>query len=140
APASPNAVRGFAPASVVRGYTGTQVFNTAGSSTQTGEEPICNVIGGASQWISFLPDTNGVLFLSTAGSTYETVMAVFVRSTTNAGLSQVNCNHGTNGQPSSLNVPVEMGKTNFIVVDGVNGVTGVLQLNYSMATPATITM
>jgi len=140
APASSNAVRGFAPASVVRGYTGTQVFNTAGSSTQTGEEPICNVIGGASQWISFLPDASGVLFLNTSGSSYETVMAVFVRSTTNAGLSQVACNHGTNGQPSSLNVPVQIGKTNYIVIDGVNGATGVLQLNYSMGTPVTITM
>jgi hypothetical protein len=80
------------------------------------------------------------LFLNTAGSTYETVMAVFVRSTTNAGLSQVSCNHGTNGQPSSLNVPVQVGKTNFIVIDGVNSATGVLQLNYSMATPVTVTM
>jgi hypothetical protein len=137
------AAKGLATAatSVVRGYTGTQVFNTAGSTTQTGEDPICNVIGGGSQWISFAPSESGFLFLDTAGSSYDTVMAVFVRSTTNAGLSQIACNNdsATNVKTSSLIVPVQGGTTNFVVVDGVNGATGVLQLNYSMSTAVTMT-
>ncbi len=35
-------------------------------------------------------------------------------------------------------VPVAAGQTNYIDVDGVNGVTGVLQLNYSLVTSTII--
>ena len=68
-------------------------------------------------------------------------MAVFRRSATNtAALELLACdnNGGTNGRTSSLNLPVQVGKTNYILVDGVNGATGVLQLNYSLATSTII--
>jgi hypothetical protein len=130
-----------APAALARGYTGTQVFNTAGSSTELGEEPICGVVGGASQWISFVAEENGLLYLATDGSSYNTVMAVFIRSATNANVLQIlDCdnNSGLDGRDSALTVPVRAGQTNFIVVDGVNGATGTLQLTYSLVTPTTL--
>lgn len=130
-PIQPNA-----STAVVRGYTGTQIFNTTGSGTAP-SETICGVLGGSSEWISFVAEANGTLFLNTDGSTYDTVMAVFSRSLTN--LSQLNLltcdnNSGTNGKTSSLTVPVNGGQTNYILVDGVGGATGILQLNYSLAT------
>jgi hypothetical protein len=127
-------------ASVVRGYTGTQIFNTAGSATSPGEV-ICGVIGGASDWISFVAETTGTLFLNTDGSSYDTVMAVFRRSATNASaLELLACDNdnGSNGKTSSVSVPVEVGKTNYILVDGVNGASGILQLNYSLVTGTAI--
>jgi hypothetical protein len=132
----------LAIAAIVRGYTGTQIFNTTGSFTEGTEEPICGVVGGASEWISFIPEETGHLLLNTDGSTYDTVMAVFVRSATNSTVLQlVGCDNdsGTNGQTSSLSVPVQAGQTNFIVIDGVNGATGILQLNYSLATTTVLT-
>src|SRR5206468_603721 len=126
--------------SVVRGFTGSQIFNTVGTATGPGET-ICGVIGGASAWITFVADASGALFLNTDGSSYDTVMAVFRRSATNtAALELLACdnNGGTNGRTSSLNLPVQVGKTNYILVDGVNGATGVLQLNYSLATSTLI--
>lgn len=128
---------------VVRGYTGSQVFNTAGSATEAGEEPICGVMGGASQWITFVSLESGTLHVDTDGSSYDTVIAVFVRSPTNAAkLQLVKCdnNSGRDGRDSRLDdVPVQAGKTNFIVIDGVNSATGILQLNYSLVTATRLT-
>jgi hypothetical protein len=126
----------LAASSVVRGYSGTQIFNTAGSATSPGEI-ICGVIGGASEWISLVAEEAGNVLLNTDGSSYDTVVAVFRRSPTNSTILQlIACdnNNGTNGLSSSLSFPVVAGQTNYIDVDGVNGATGILQLNYSLAT------
>jgi len=120
---------------VVRGYTGTQIFSTAGSGTGAADEPICGVLGGASEYITFVPAESGVLFLNTDGSSYDTVMAVFVRNPTNASqLTYLGCDNNGGGDhlDSSLSVPVVAGQTNVVLVDGVNGASGVLQLNYSL--------
>jgi hypothetical protein len=125
---------------VVRGYTGTQIFNTTGSATGPGEV-ICGVIGGASDWVSLVPEASGTLYLNTDGSSYDTVMAVYIHSPTNPAVLQLmGCdnNSGTNGHTSALSIPVTAGQTNYIVVDGVNGVSGILQLNYSLATTAVL--
>jgi uncharacterized repeat protein (TIGR01451 family) len=126
---------------VVRGYSGTQVFNTTGSSTEPGDQLVCGVIGGASQWIAFVPLDTGMLYLSTDGSSYNTVMAVFIRPPNNPSVLQlVDCdnNGGLDGRDSALSVPVQAGVTNFVMVDGVNGATGILQLNYSLVIPAVL--
>jgi len=126
---------GFVPASLSRGYTGTQVFNTSGSTTEGGEEPICGVLGGASEWISFVAEEEGRLYINTDGSSYDTVMAVFRRNPTNPALLQeLACdnNGGLDRRDSSTNLLVQAGQTNFIVVDGVNGASGTLRLNYSL--------
>jgi hypothetical protein len=122
---------------VVRGYTGSQVFNTAGSSTESDEEPICGVVGGASQWIAFVAQETGMAFFNTDGSSYDTVIAVFARLTNSSMLQLLACdnNGGLDGRDSAVVIPVQAGRTNFIVIDGVNGATGVLRLNYSLVTP-----
>lgn len=127
---------------IVRGYTGTQIFDTTGSTTEPSDEPVCGVIGGASQWITFVPLESGVLYLNTDGSTYNTVMAVFRRSPNNpAVLQMIECdnNSGLDGRDSALSVSVTAGVTNFVMVDGVNGQTGILVLNYSLVTASALT-
>jgi hypothetical protein len=129
-----------AAGTVVRGYTGTQIFNTAGSATEPGEV-ICGVTGGSSEWITFVPEQTGTLFLNTIGSSYDTVMAVFRRNPTNAAALQLlacDNNSGTDGLDSAVSLAVEGGKTNYVLVDGVNGATGILYLNYSLATTTII--
>lgn len=128
-------------ATVVRGYSGSQVFNTVGAATTPGEI-VCGVPGGCSEWISIIAEANGTLMLNTDGSTYDTVMAAFKRSPTNvAVLLQLNCdnNSGTNGRTSAMNFAVTGGTTNYILVDGVNGASGTLRLNYSLATTTILT-
>jgi len=43
-------------------------------------------------------------------------------------------NSGLDGRDSALNLPVTAGVTNFVMIDGVNGATGSLNLNYSLVT------
>lgn len=126
---------------VVRGYTGTQIFNTAGSTTSSAEDLICGLLGGASEWITFVAVESGDLFLNTDGSSYDTVMAVFSRNPTNAALlTQLACdnNSGIDHLDSSLVVPVTAGQTNAILIDGVNGASGTLKLNYSLVPKTSI--
>ena len=126
-------------ATVVSGYTGTQTFNTGGSGS-TPTETICGVIGGSSQWLTFVPLSSGTLALNTSGSSFATVMAAFRRNPTNSALLQVitcDVNSGTNST-SAVNFPVTAGQTNYVEVDGVNGVNGVLQLNYSLLNGAVL--
>ena len=47
-------------------------------------------------------------------------------------------NSGANHLTSSLSLPVTAGQTNYVDVDGVNGASGVLQLNYSLVTSSII--
>lgn len=132
--------QGFVPAALARGYTGTQVFNTSGSLTEG--EIICGVTGGASEWIPLVAEETGTIYLNTDGSSFDTVMAVFRRSPTNATkLDLIGCdnNSGVDGRDSALQLSVTAGQTNYIVVDGVNGVTGTLRLNYALVTPSSLT-
>jgi len=67
------------------------------------------------------------------------VMAIFRRNPTNSALlEELACdnNGGLDRRDSSTNVFVQMGQTNFIVVDGVNGASGTLRLNYTLVTPS----
>jgi hypothetical protein len=137
-PPGPDGTSPWAPKIIVSGYSGTQIFNTGGSGA-TPTETICGVIGGASEWITFVPQSSGTMYLNTAGSSFDTVMAVFKRSPTNSTLLQLlDCNN--NSAPgvltSAVTFPVTAGVTNYVEVDGVNGATGVLQFNYSLVTTA----
>jgi hypothetical protein len=105
-------------------------------------ENICSVIGGASAWVSLVPHQDGTLFITTDGSTFDTVLAVFVRSPVDGSLVQVEngCNNdnGTN-LTSAVSITVSANATNFVLVDGRNGARGVLKLNYSLVTPSALT-
>jgi hypothetical protein len=130
----------IAAGTVVSGYTGTQTFNTGGSGS-TPTETICGVIGGSSEWLTFVPQASGILNLNTDGSSYDTVMAVFKRNPTNSSLLQlINCdnNSGSNGKTSALSYSAIAGQTNYVEVDGLNGATGTLVLNYSLMNPAVL--
>jgi hypothetical protein len=127
-----------AAGAVVSGYTGTQTFNTGGSGS-TPTETICGVIGGSSEWLTFVPQASGMLSLNTDGSSYDTVMAVFRRNPTNPSLLQlITCdnNSGSNGKTSAFTYATIAGQTNYVEVDGLNGATGTLVLNYSLMNPA----
>ena len=116
---------------VVSGYTGTQIFNTTNSTGQG--EVFCGVIGGASEWLSFLPTQSGLFSLNTDGSTFDTLLAI-VLSNSPPQLLGCDNNSGQGGTNSALTVAVEGGKTYLVGVDGVNGAWGRVVLNYNLNT------
>ncbi len=121
-------------AATSRGYSGSQVFSTVGSLKEPGEPDHCGVPGGASRWFAFEAETDGVLDLNTDGSTFDTILAVYTGTNANfSELASVACDNdsGTNGVTSSLHFTTVTGTIYYIAVDGVNGASGTVLLNYS---------
>ncbi len=134
-PSSTNvAGSGVSPSAPVRGFSGSQVFSTVGSLKDPGEPDHCGVRGGASQWFAFEAEEDGVFAVNTEGSTFDTVLAVYTGTNANfASLTPVACDNdsGTNGLTSSLHFITRAGTVYYIVVDGVNGASGTVVLNYT---------
>ena len=127
----------------VTGYSGTQVF-----ATHSGKDPSepnhCGVVGGSSYWLSYVPGSTGVMTLNTDGSSYDTLLAVYLDDGLGNGyasLISVACdnNSGIDGVDSALTFAATSGLTYYIVVDGVNGAYGTAYLNYNLKVPPTIT-
>jgi immunoglobulin I-set domain protein len=127
---------------VVRGYNGSQIFDTTYATTDPNEPPHCGVIGGSSYWLMYEPPTNGTVTLDTVGSTYDTVMEAYTfnGNLTNfssySDLISLACNNdfSTVQGPSRVQFPVMTTRQYLIVVDGVNGARGTAYLNYSLNT------
>ena len=126
---------------VVRGYNGSQIFNTFYASADPTEPAHCGVTGGSSYWLIYQPPTNGLLTLDTVGSTYDTVLESYTYNGALTGYQDLislacdNNDFGTNG-PSRVQLPVVKSRQYVISVDGVNAAYGVAWLNYSLNTNA----
>lgn len=124
---------------VVRGYNGSQIFNTFLATKDPSEPAHCDVVGGSSYWLIYQPPTNGTLTLNTLGSTYDTVMETYTYNGALTGyqdLISIACDNngfGTNG-PSRIQIPVVKSRQYIISVDGVNAAYGTAWLNYSLNT------
>jgi hypothetical protein len=124
---------------VVRGYNGSQVFNTTFATTDPAEPPHCGVTGGSSYWLLYQPPTNGTMTLDTIGSSYDTVMEVYTYNGTLTGYSDlisVACDNdavSVNG-PSRVVFQALKSRQYVVVVDGVNNGRGTAWLNYVLNT------
>ena len=122
---------------VVRGYNGTQIFNTSFATSDPGEPQHCNIPGGASYWFAYQAPTNGLARLNTDGSSFDTILAVYTYNPPLLGydgLIPVTCdnNSGSNGLTSKVQFTADPARSYLVVVDGVNGARGVAYLNYSL--------
>lgn len=128
-------------AGVSRGYTGTQIFSTTGALSDPGEPLHCGVPGGASHWFTFIAEADGELQVNTDGSSFDTLLAVYLPNGPGyTNLLAIGCdnNSGLDGLDSRVRVQVQRHRTYLIVVDGVNGTSGRVVLNYSLASPASL--
>jgi hypothetical protein len=124
------------------GYSGTQIFATA-PGKDPGEPNHCGIVGGASYWLTYSAPQAGRLTLNTDGSTFDTILAVYTDDGKGNGydsLVPVGCdnNSGMDGQDSKVAFDVQPNIAYYIVVDGVNGATGKVYLNYSLNTAPTL--
>lgn len=125
----------------VTGYNGTQTFVT--SPGKDPDEPnACGVVGGSSYWFTYKPPTNGCVSFNTTGSTYDTVLGVYVDDGRNLGyasLVPVTCNNnGSNTLTSAVSFTGSPKTNYYIMLDGVNGACGTAYLNYSLNQRPTI--
>jgi hypothetical protein len=134
--------KGSAKSATARGFSGTQVFSTVSASNEPGEPVHCGVPGGSSEWFAWEPPTNGTAVITTDGSNFDTVLAVYIGpGDSYATLTNVACdnNSGTNGKTSRVSFSAQAGVVYYIAVDGVNGASGKVKLHYSVGTTPTIT-
>jgi subtilisin family serine protease len=122
------------------GASGTTTANTASATKEFGEPIHANNEGGKSVWWKFTAPADGVLFLSTSNSTFDTLLGVYtgfnVTSLTTAG-SNDDAYEGV--LFSQISQPVVAGQTYRIAVDGYAGASGTAQLMYSF-TPTALYM
>jgi hypothetical protein len=129
-----------------RGFSVAQTFSTVGATKETGEPNHCGQAGGASQWYIYTAPAGGTLRVSTAGSTFNTILAVYTGPGTNfASLVAQGCgfttNYQTQGQPEVVIPGVVAGTRFYIAVDGYNGASGRAQLAVGLgAAPVLLAM
>jgi len=124
---------------VVRGYNGSQIFDTSYALVDTNEPVHCGVASSKSYWLVYQPPTNGTITLDTLGSTYDTVMEAYTYNgaiTNYQSLISLDCanNSFLSNNASRIVLPVAKSRQYVIVVAGVSGASGTAWLNYSLNT------
>ena len=125
----------FASATILTGTTGAVTGTTTSATKQTGEPIHAGNAGGASVWFSFTPDYSGKLTLTTADSTFNTLLAVYTGSDV-ASLSPVKANDNVSAGTTTsaiTNLAVTQGTTYRIAVDGFKGGASVARGSYSLS-------
>ena len=139
-PPPPAAAVSFASAGPSRGFTSSQVFSTFGATKEIGEPNHCGIPGGASEWYVYQAQSSDTLHIDTAGSDFNTVLAVYTGPGTDfASLIPVACHSGLDGHDSSVEFTATQGTIYYIAVDGVGGVSGTVVLNFNLGPAPQIT-
>ncbi|MCX8157379.1 MAG: immunoglobulin domain-containing protein [Verrucomicrobiae bacterium] len=140
APAPPN--DHFAQRLVLTGLTATNAGNSAGATFEPAEPYHAGVPGGRSVWFAWTAPQDGLATVTTAGSTFDTVVAVYT-GTRLMELEEVASNDDDPSQTNALTSRVwfqaRRGQTYQIAVDGYNGAGGYYTLLVSMNMPPTVT-
>lgn len=124
----------FALATVITGESGT-IATTNINATPQANEP--NHIGSpptpaySSIWFSWTAPADGLYIFNTAGSNFNTTMAVYTGATLDTVVKvEENDDAGTKNKQSMISFQAFSGTTYHIAVDGYNGIQGNVTLNW----------
>jgi hypothetical protein len=108
---------------------GTVTGSNVGATKEAGEPNHAGNVGGKSVWWTWTPSASGNATISTAGSSFDTILAVYT-GTTIPTLTQVAANDdvSTNNHTSQVTFGAVSGVTYQIAVDGFNGASGNITL------------
>lgn len=113
---------------------------SAGATKETGEPNHAGSAGGASLWWSWTAPADGTMTLSTEGSNFDTVLAVYTGTSLGTlSLLAADDDSGENGT-SRVAANVRSGTTYQIAVDGYNRAAGALLLYLTFSTNTTPTV
>lgn len=108
-----------------------------GKTFESGEPTHAGVAGGKSAWWSWTPTSAGTATVSTAGSSYDTLLGIYTGTAVNA-LTPVASNDDFGGTTSSASFAATPGVEYKIAVDGKGGVIGTTSLLVTTTAPATV--
>ena len=109
------------------------IASNSGATKETSEPNHASVSGGHSVWWSYKAPISGNVTVTTDGSSFDTVLAVYT-GTSVSGLTLVDSNNDDSsgdlgGKTSSVSFSATAGTTYHIAVDGVAGAAGIIKLS-----------
>ncbi len=129
----------FASATVLTGTSVSVSGSNANATKESGEPSHAGNAGGKSVWWSWTAPSAGKVTLTTAGSSFDTLLGVYTGSSVSA-LTTIASNDDLSGVvTSALTFTAVKGTTYRIAVDGYSAATGSIVLNLSQAVAAAVT-
>ena len=126
----------FASAASASGSSWSLSGSNVDGTSEVGEPAHAGSAPAKSVWWTWTSPSTGTCTLSTSGSAFDTVLAVY-QGTSIGALSAVasNDNSASGGTTSSVSFPVSVGAVYKIAVDGKGGASGSVALRASVTVP-----
>ena len=119
----------FASSTVTSGNSFSVGGSNVGATREAREPNHASVSGGKSVWWRWTAPANGRLVLTTAGSNYDTVLAVYTGDLVDQlRLVAANDDVSPSNQSSQVAISVKAGVTYRIAVDGYQGAAGAIRM------------
>ena len=125
----------FATPRTITGLSNSTVTKTTFATAESGEPSHAGFTPSHSVWFSYTAPSSGQIDINTAGSNFDTLLAVYSGSSLDA-LTVVASNDDTKtNQTSAVSFAAVAGQTYRIAVDGYGNSTGNLTLNWDLKLP-----
>jgi hypothetical protein len=121
----------FANARTISGGNGSTTASTAGATKEPGEPNHGGNSGGHSIWFRWTAPASGTVTIDTNGSNYDTLLGVWTGSAVNGLTSVAQDDDSGAGLQSLVSFSATAGTTYRIAVDGWNGASGNVTLNWN---------
>ncbi|HEX5418250.1 MAG TPA: Calx-beta domain-containing protein [Chloroflexota bacterium] len=118
----------FARAATITGPSGTVRVSNVGATKEPGEPDHAGQPGGASLWYTWTAPADGVVTFDTRGSQVDTLLALYT-GVAISNLQPVGAGKFSGGG-TRVQLSAKAGQTYFIALDGFQGATGNLTLNW----------
>jgi hypothetical protein len=121
----------FSAARVLATATGTTTGTTSFATKEPGEPNHAGYVGGHSIWFCWTAPATGAIAFDTAGSAFDTVLAVY-RGTSVSALTAIAWNNDASASTRTSRVKFNAlaGSTYVIAVDGASAAAGAVTLNW----------
>lgn len=120
----------------ISGRSGSVTGDSDGATKQAGEPNHAGNAGGRSIWYCWTAPASGTVTMDTAGSGFDTLLAVYTGGSVNAlTLIAANGDIAAGNLQSRVSFDAVSGTTYRIAVDGFNGASGDVRLNWLLPLP-----
>ncbi len=126
----------------IEGPSGSITGSNINATLQNDEPAHADLTGGRSIWYRWKAPANGTVTFDTLGSSFDTLLAVYNKPTATSPISALvpivannDINYTTKILSSRVSFPVVANELYFIAVDGYNGASGSVKLNWNNGAP-----
>ncbi|CAB4810665.1 unannotated protein [freshwater metagenome] len=126
----------FATPRTINGLSGTSTSNNDFASVEVNEPNHAGYLASDSVWFNYTAPASGQVSISTAGSNFDTLLAVYTGNLINSLNSIASNDDIKNGQSSAVSFAAIGGQTYRIAIDGFANFTGNVTLNWDLRLPS----